>query len=105
MSVVKMISVAGFGLASLAADATAQVVYQGPGTYTTVGKETFGPSGKQTTEGHKTFSADGTSSTYGDTTYGDDGSKSETVGDKTFFTQPDGKTHICEKIEDKTFCD
>ncbi len=43
--------------------ANAQTIYQGPGTYSTYGSQTYGPGGVQSTYGNQTYTPGGTYST------------------------------------------
>ena len=54
MSIVKSLLLAGIVLASLASQVCAQTtIYEGPGTYSTYGNQTYGPGGTQSTYGNQ----------------------------------------------------
>ena len=55
--------------------ASAQVIYQGPGTYSTYGNQTYGPGGAQSRYGNQLYTPQGTFSTYGNQTYGPNGTR------------------------------
>ncbi len=102
-------------VAVLSSPANAQIIYQGPGTYSTYGNQTNGPSGTQSTYGNQTYtqgqngpgptystygtqtygSNGNTFSTYGNTTYGNNGTTSQTFGNQTYIHGPNGQTQTC----------
>lgn len=53
--------------------ATAQVVYQGPGAYSTYGNVTYGPKGSQLTYGNQTFTQSGSYTKHGNQLFGPSG--------------------------------
>lgn len=97
--------------------ASAQVVVDGPGAYSTYGDQTFGPNGAQSHYGNQTFAPDGTYSTYGtqtfgpngtystygNQTFGSDGSTATTYGDTTFIEGPNGSM-TCSRYGTQAFC-
>jgi hypothetical protein len=93
--------------------ASAQTIYQAPGTYSTYGNQTFGPSeGRNgqpgttySTYGNQTYGSNGTTfSTYGNTTYGSNGTTSMTYGNQTYIRSPNGQTRTCSTYGNQTFC-
>lgn len=117
----------GFALAALSGAAVAQVVYQGPGAYSTYGNQTYGPNSSQQTYGSQTYThgpdgdvtyqtfrngknsqtygSDGSSyQQYGNQTYGSDGSSSQTYGNQTYIHDPDGTTHVCSHYGNQVYC-
>lgn len=88
-------------VAASAVVVSAQTLYQGPGTYSNFGNQTYGPGGTQSrysnqlntpqgtysTFGNQTYGPNGdTYSTYGNTTYGPGGSTSSSYGNQTYIT-------------------
>src|SRR5271166_96857 len=119
MSIVKSLLLAGIVLASLASQVRAQTIYQGPGTYSTYGNQTYGPGGTQSTYGNQTYTPGGTYSTYGNQTYGSDGNSystygnttygsngttSQTYGNQTFINGPNGQSRTCSTYGNQTYC-
>lgn len=101
------------------APALAQTIISGPGTYSTIGGQTYGPGGTQTTIGNQTYTPDATYSrignqTYGsdgttytsigNQTYGSDGSTSTTIGSQTYIRSSDGSSMTCQKIGSQLIC-
>jgi hypothetical protein len=96
----------------------AQTFYEGPGTYSTHGKETYGPNGTQSQYGHQLYTPHGTYSTYGNLTYGPDGTYSKhgnttygpggsttsSYGKQTYTTTPSGRSVICSHYGNQTYC-
>jgi len=99
---------------------SAQTVYQGPGSYSTYGNQTYGPGGIQSrygnqvvtpqgtyrTYGSRTFGPGGTTySTYGNRTYGPDGSSATTDGNQTYIATPGRRPVVCSHYANQTYCD
>lgn len=111
---------AAFVFTLLPALCGAQVIYQGPGTYSTYGSQTYGPGGTQSTYGNQTYTPNGTYSTYGNQTYapngqtysnygnqtyGSDGTTAQTYGNQTYIHHPDGTTNTCSDYGGaQTYC-
>lgn len=102
-----------------ASSGSAQTVYQGPGTYSTYGNQTFGPGGTQlqygnqlhtaqgaySTYGNQTYGPNGsTFSTYGNTTYGPSGSTTTTYGNQTYINTPGERPVVCSHYGNQTYC-
>jgi len=119
MSILKSLLLAGIVLASIASQARAQTIYQGPGTYSTYGNQTYGPGGTQSTYGNQTYTPGGTYSTYGNqtygphgnnystygnTTYGSNGTTSQTYGNQTYINGPNGQSRTCSTYGNQTYC-
>jgi hypothetical protein len=79
----------------------AQFIYQGPGAYSTYGNQTYGPAGTQSPYGNYNGT---TYATYGNTTYGSDGTTSQTFGNQTYITDPNGRIHVCSTHANHTYC-
>jgi hypothetical protein len=92
--------------------ASAQTIYQGPGTYSTYGNQTFGPGGVQSTYGNQTYTqgrngqSGTTYYTYGNTTYGSNGTTSMTYsnGNQTYIRDSNGQTRTCSTYGNQTSC-
>ena len=74
MHSLKLTSIAALLSAAFSWSAPAQVVYQGPGTYSTYGNVTYGPKGSQLTYGNQTFTQGGSYSKHGNQVFGPTGS-------------------------------
>ena len=113
----------GAAIATMTAAASAQMVYQGPGTYSTYGEQTYGPNSSQQTYGNQTnthgpggdvtyqaygnqtYGSDGSIyQRYGNQTYGPNGSSSQTYGNQTYIHDPDGTTHVCQTYGNQVYC-
>lgn len=67
-------------LVFIAATASAQLLYQEQGTYSTYGNQTYGPGGTQSQYRNQLYTPQGTYSTYGNQTYGPNGNTFSTYG-------------------------
>ncbi len=67
-------------LAVMTAPASAQIILQGSGTYSTYGNTTYGPGGTQQRYSNQTYTPQGTYQSYGNQTYGPNGSNYQTYG-------------------------
>ena len=103
----------------------AGVPYLGPGTYSSYGNQTYGPSGTQynlgngntllehpngstttySTYGHQTYGSDG-SLTYSNQnrTYQNNGTISDTHGNQTYIYKPGGGTVVCSTYGSQQIC-
>ncbi|MFZ3307870.1 MAG: hypothetical protein WA280_00720 [Xanthobacteraceae bacterium] len=98
---------------------SAQTLYQGPGTYSSYGNQTYGPGGAQSHYGNQVYTPQGTYSTYGNQTYGPGGSTystygnmtygpggstAATYGNQTYINTPGQRPVVCSHYGSQTFC-
>jgi len=120
---------AGFSSTTVAQtrDQGAEIPYQGRGTYSTYGNQTYGPHGTMqfnksnqtytynrnpnhpgaiySTLGHQTYGTDGSLlHQYGNTTYENNGTISQTHGNQTYIYRPGGQTVVCSTYGNQSVC-